>query len=260
MIYHQRNRKNKKTWYKYLILIIIVLLLIFFLGSPIRSSINFLIPSITSFSQTIFSPFHNVTAYFNSKQSLSNEKKDLEKKLEEIEIELLNYNLLKKENQELKSKLNRYDISDLDNLTLAEVLIYQLPAEFDTLTIDLGSDTVKTGLEVFSSDIYLGEVSETYKKTSVVRVISTPSMETKVKIGDKFEGQAVGQGGGDLVLEVPKDLQIAVGEVVVLAESGKVIGAIQSIEVSPVSTFKKVFFSFPFNLSEIDFVEVDLDS
>lgn len=166
--------------------------------------------------------------------------------------------LLAEENAELKNILGRENPKE--HMTVAAVVARPPQSPYDTLVIDGGTqagfsvgDTV-----VADGSIALGTISAVSSDTAKADLYSMPGGTMTVMLGPKnISTQASGRGGGNFIALVPRDAEVAKGDVVIFPGlSAKVLGEVSATIMRSSDTFKSVYFRIPVNISELRWVEV----
>lgn len=147
-----------------------------------------------------------------------------------------------------------------DDLVLAAVLKHPPFVPFDELIIDIGSmNGVIEGARVYAvGNILIGRVAQVLDETSKVVLYSSPEEKTDVIIGaSKVSGVAVGRGGGQYEVSLPRDTVISIGDVVSAPSiDHEIVGIVSAIIKDPAEAFQKVIFIPPINISESRWVFV----
>jgi cell shape-determining protein MreC len=193
-----------------------------------------------------------------TKKSVLNENINLLNKIKEQDLRMMDYDILKKENEDLKNILNRKPVDV--SFVLGYVLSKPNQSPYDTLIIDVGSlSGVKEGDRVFADGIIpIGYVSYVYKDSSLVSLYTGP--------GEKIEGMIDGsntsvilngRGGGNFEVSLPMDLETQKGTLVTMPHSSNQIVAIIGDTISkPTDPLKKVLLSSPVNMQGLRYVQV----
>lgn len=255
MIYQKRNNKSKL---KQNILIFFIFIIAIFSISKIEIFQNITRSFVFPFVKVgagMSGPFSGGGNIFNSKEDLLFKIKQLEDELEKTKISFLKTQVLEFENRELR-KLNEDSLSE-DPL-LAKVVTRPPFSPYDTLNVDKGfSDGLSENNKVMFGDLYVGYLAELSESSAIVRLISSPHIETPVRIRGEFDAVAIGRGGGRITIELPKDSEVENGDVVVLQDSGNhIVGVISNIVFDEIDSFKTLYVSLPVSLSSISFVEI----
>jgi len=248
MIYHRRNKKkiNRK-----IITIVVVLLVLFFFGSNIKNIVQWSSVPVINIKNGIVYPFKTSIEYFKFKNVLINENEELKNKNKRLEIENLTVESLKGENKSLKEIIGY--VEEVDDFNIVKVLNYPPFSPYDTFLIQTDKEKTFVADKVYYSGVIIGEIEEVYKNTSVVRLYSSPDKKIAVKINEQ-QTEAVGIGGGGFIISLPKDLDINNEDVVFVGDFP--IGKVDGIESDIAGAFQNIYFRYPFNINQIDFVEI----
>jgi len=194
----------------------------------------------------------------SSKKRLIEENRKLRGDLALFSALYIEYDVLKNENEELRSLLGRRE--EKEDSVAASILIRPRKSPYDTLIIDVGKDNdISAGSIIVSSEkTLLGEISEVYERSSKVVLYSHPGVMTQVFIGEEnIMGEAIGKGGGNYEVELPRDVPIEEGAYVRVPEKGGgILGIIEKVKSTPQDPSKKILFKAPVNIQEIQWVTV----
>lgn len=261
MSFHQRNKifsfkdNNKNILFPIIAVIFFIIVfslpwsrnLLFSMGSPLWAIKN-----------TVSSFFSDNIEIFNSKSGLLKENGLLKEQVLAKSKEQILFNILKKENEDFKNILNRN--KNNQKLLLTAILVKPFLSAYDTLIIDTGSiNGITPGDKVLADgNIFIGYVSEIYDTTSKVVLYSSPGEKVKVLIGnDNIEKEAVGLGGGNFKVEIPREIDIKEGDSVIIPSvSTNVFGIVEKIEFKESDSFQNIIFKNPVNIFELKWVEV----
>lgn len=198
-----------------------------------------------------------VSAVSLSKQELLQRNQALEEQLQSMQLAVLDRNLLREENRELKEMLRRVDEEEV---VLARVLTKPNRSVYDTLIIDAGTEHgVVVGDHVLAGDrVVIGEVARVFGKSAVVSLFSSPGQQFDVEVGTTgISETAEGRGGGNFAVNVPRDVAVTVGDTIVAPGiSDEIFGTVEELYVEPASSFKTILFKSPVNIFELRFVGV----
>lgn len=209
-------------------------------------------------SSLISSPFGKITNYFSFKNTLIREKLVLEEELRALRLRDIDRELLFKENEELRKQLGRNPSPDL---VISRVLSKPPKSPYDTLVIDVGSlHNVTVGNNVYLGEsIIVGKIKEVTEETSVVELFSNGDLKQEailLRTGVSFT--LVGRGGANFQIEVPKDTDIALGDVFGYPGfSSNVLGNVYHIDDSSKGSFKTVYLKVPGNIFQTQWVFVE---
>lgn len=248
MTYHRRN-KNKTN--RRVVIIIIVLAALFLFSSTIKGIVHWTSGPILKAREVVIYPFESVINQLKFKQFLIDENEGLKKENRRLEIENLTVESLKEENQSLKEIVNY--VENTEDYITTKVLNRPPFSPYDTFIIDKGDAEIYGGDEVYYLGTLIGRITEEYVDTAVVKLNSSPNASNFVVVSDQsFE--AIGIGGGGFVMQLPKDFSISKGDVIFTNQ--KPVGKVDSIETDETGAFQKIYFRYPFNINNIDFVEI----
>ncbi|MFA5934875.1 MAG: rod shape-determining protein MreC [Candidatus Paceibacterota bacterium] len=194
----------------------------------------------------------------SSKKSLIKENEVLKEQISKGEKDRIIFDLVKKENEELKDILNRK--SNKNNYVLGSVLIKPFLSPYDTLIIDVGSsDGIKIGSKVLADgNSFIGYVSEVYSNTSKVVLYSSYGEKIPVLIGqNNIEKEALGIGAGNFKVEMPRESDVKEGDTIIIPSvSSNIFGVVEKVQFKATDSFQNVLFKSPVNISELKWVEV----
>lgn len=255
-----RKIKQKK---KYTLTFIVVVIFLFFLakfGAPdfTKKLFSNTFGRLPIFTSQVGEVMENGSERLLSKKHILSENEKLRGQIDAISIDLVDYEVLKNENNRLREIIGTF--SNISDYSVAKVVSRPPVSLYDTLLVDLGeSDGIVSGQKVyFLNRIFLGEVMEVYKDTSLVKLISNPEDETKgILIPSNTEITLVGRGGGSFEANIPRDLVVSPGTVVISSDRENHIIAIALNNISdPRDPVNTVLFRSPVNFNNIDFVAI----
>ncbi len=250
--YNEKNRKRKLTIISVVVIFLILIFstafgrsILFYLGSPIWKARN----DTVSF-------FSGKSELLKSKLSLIEENNKLKKEISDGSREKALNDIIRKENDDLKSLFGR---DNPKKEILAAVLEKPFLSPYDTLVIDIGdSHGIAVGDKVKSADTYIGYISDVYDNTSKVILYSSYGQKVKVLIGkNNIEKEALGYGGGNFRVEVPRETDIKEGDPIVIPSiSPNIFAVVEKIEFKENDALENVLFKNNVNASEINWVLV----
>ncbi len=206
----------------------------------------------------VSNPFSGITNYFSFKDDLINRNNFLEEEIAILKVKELDYDLLLKENQDLKNELGH---SIGNDRILSGVLSKPPRVPYDTLVIDSGSiHGISQGRKVYlGENIIIGVVTNITSRTSLVSLFSSGGNTQEAILGRTGASFTLkGKGGGNFELEVPKDADILWGDVFSHPGiSGGVIASVYYIDTNSQSSFKTVYLRIPSNVFSSKYVFVE---
>ena len=277
------DKKQKESKFFKIILIIVILVVLFFFRTKILNGLSFV-------SHAVFRPvlilgnkvgesFSNASSFLYSKKSLLLENETLKSQILESEADRANYISVVDENSKLKEILGRKK-SDV-NMILGTILSKPVQSIYGTFIIDAGTDQgIAQGQRVFAfGNVPIGRIAEVYANSSKVVLFSNPGEKTeaivslvsadsqinssedyaiKRQAGRDAYLEAVGRGGGNFEMILPRDFVLQVGDEVVLPGTHPyVLATVQSTISDPRDSFQKALLASPINIQELKFVEVE---
>lgn len=262
MIHQFRDKKQinqRKKIIKIIIIFIIFLILAF---SGIMKSFshlfNFIGKPAWEVKKTTSEDVNNLSYLTRTKSSLLKENEQLIQENSDLKILMVDYQILKDENEKLKELLGNINVKS--DFILAGILVKPNQSPYDTLIIDVGQNNgVSVGSKVYVGGIVpVGEIKETYSKTSLVELYSNPNKITNGVIeGSNINIELIGRGGGNFEILVPIDLVIYNGTTITLPGIKSEIIAIAEEEISePTDPIKKIILRSPINIQNQKWVEV----
>ncbi len=240
-----------------LVIISSVLLFLFFLFA-----FSSRVPS--SFLSNIGEPFWKVSqsarnflstnsGFFKSKRAIVDENDSLRKELLELSIASLERDLLKIENEELKSIQNGLQEP-------ARVLSSPVHAFYDLFIIELSSDSrANVGDLVFAKEVVLlGKIFDKEGNIARVKLFSSPGMETPMRlVSSGTELTLSGRGGGNFFVTVPSSIPIKDGDLFSFPSfATNVVSKVGSVVQAQADSFNNVLSSYPINIFEISWVGI----
>lgn len=192
---------------------------------------------------------------------LVEENDRLRSTIESNETLSLQNRMLSDENKVLHSLLGR---SRFSSLVLAPVLRTPPGTFYDTLLVDVGKETgIQPGNRVVvNGNIVIGTLSEINGRVGMVVLFSTPGIETEVFLGTSTAHiSARGQGGGNFIAEVPRELEVHEGDLITLPGYPTLLfSTIEKIESNPSDPFQSIFFQNIVNVNKLSFVQIVTDN
>lgn len=249
----RKKNAKKKVFAVILVLFIAIIILA---STPARNILFFVAEPIWKVKNLIADS--SFFEYFRTKQGLIDERVAIERKLFMVGDLLALNETLKKENETLKSLLGRQDTKL--KTVLASILAKPPQLPYDSLLIDIGENQqIKVGDQVVANtNIYIGEVSEVLSHSAKVSLYSTPGRKLSVVLGaSAVTAEAVGIGGGNFNILLPREVEVKEGDVIVIpAITSNVFGIVEKVDFQDKDSAQKVLFKSPVNISELSFVEV----
>lgn len=201
------------------------------------------------------------SAFINSQKDLTQKIIDLETELAGLEASLAGYQVILNENISYQEILNRKDPGD--ELVLANILAKPIQNPYDTLLLDSGfNQGIEVGdMVLVSGNIPVGRIDLVSSSSSRAVLFSAPEEKTEVVISThNIFLEAVGRGRGNFELIMPRDIELANGEPVMLPGSGnRVVGLVAGKISDPRDAFNKILLTTPVNVEMLKFVQVKIN-
>jgi rod shape-determining protein MreC len=197
-----------------------------------------------------------------SKRTLIEENKALEQKMIVFEAIQAKEQALQKENESLRALMGK--ASTTPTSILAQILSKPGYSPYDTLIIDAGQkDGVIVGdIVLVDNTLVIGEVVAVTQHTANVLLYSTPEHKTDVFLGSQYiQATAVGKGGGNFEIRVPRNTEIIQGDEVRLAKFPDIVfGSITEVNGTAADTFERVLFRSLIDIAHVRFVTIQKQS
>lgn len=211
-----------------------------------------------SISGTIVKPISIFKDFFVLKSSIISENLSLRDEIMSLRLREIDYNVISKENEDLKSELGRVS----NNTTILSNVLSKPPNSlYDTFIIDVGSlHGIMLGNKVYLSNrIIIGTIASVTSYTSIVKLFSSSGEKqetTLSRTGASFE--IIGKGGANFQVEVPKDTDIVFGDSFIYSGiSSSIIGNVYYIDTNSQSSFKTIYLRTPGNVFSTNHVFVE---
>ena len=193
-----------------------------------------------------------------TKASVYRENELLKKENIDLRVSMIDYQVLKKENDDLKELMGRPPFQK--SFLLANILTKPNRSLYDTIIIDVGSNMgILEGEKIFAGgNVPIGQISKVYSDSSLVMLYSNPGQKTEAMIdGSNASVELVGRGGGNFEMTIPNDLISDNGTAVVLPGSSiEVVALIKGVISKPTDPVKKVILRSPLNIQNLKWVQI----
>jgi cell shape-determining protein MreC len=194
-----------------------------------------------------------------SKQALVEENERLRQEIAGLKLLDVTAQVVQQENETLREVCLRNDTVER---IAGAVITRPDRSAYDTFVVDIGwQHGVKQSSRVFSNgNILIGDIAEVYAKTALVQLYSTPGVVTSVVVGEKATpAEAVGRGGGNFEITLPRGIEIAEGDSVSAPSlGGGALGVVGEVILNPTDSFQTVLLRGPINIQSLRIVTVEL--
>lgn len=238
---YRHNRKPSSRRVTILAGCVITLFILIFFFSPIASFVHGIArpvfgvgTALSRASASVFSSFFLGDAGVRI-AALERENENLRRTVENMQGE----------NNRYATMLDRYGENATGNgVIIAGVLVAPPRSLYDTLVINRGKESgIAVGSQVYTAhDSFVGTVVAVSPYTALVELVSSPGYVAEALIGkEQIRTQVFGRGSGNLIAVLPRDIDIAEGDVVVVPGLGGVrIGEVGVIETEQNDPFQQV--------------------
>ncbi len=245
-----------------IIIILALFLLISFSGilTFFVKAINYIGQPIWQEKKTVTNNINNLSYLTRTRESLFKENQKILKENSSLKISMINYQLLKNQNDKLKELLGR--ISNARTSVLSNILMKPDNSPYDTMIIGVGENKgIKENSKVYvGGNIPVGVINKVYLKTSLVKLYSNPGTITDAVINVNnlsVNVKLVGRGSGNFEMSVPIGLVISKGTMVTLRNLNEEVVAIVEEKISDTSDpEEKIILRAPINIQNESLVEV----
>ncbi len=246
-----------------MIIILGIFLLISFSGilTFFVKAINYIGQPIWQEKEVFINGSNNLSYLTRTRESLSKENKKLSKENSNLKISMIDYQLLKNQNDKLKELLGRVPV--VHTSILSSILMKPNNSPYDTMIIDIGkNEGIKENSKVYiDGNVPIGIINKVYPRTSLVELYSNPGKVTKAVVSvnnSNINVQLIGRGGGNFEMSVPIGLIIPKGTMVTLRSLNGGVIAIVEEKISDTSDpEEKIILRAPVNIQSEKLVEVN---
>lgn len=259
MSYRQDRRKIRGVIFKIVIILILLFLISQIFGfSKISNFFKGIYTPIWQTERAFSGEFLKIT--FTSKKDLLEQNEVLKSKLEEEKLRNNKIDILEEENKQLKEIFLRSDYDD--DVILGTILSKAPNSPYGTLVIDIGrNEGVGVDNRVLAmGDTMIGEILSVSENNSNVILLTAPGNIFQVVIEDTGRYfNARGRGNGNFEIEVPRDLEIELGDIAYYPSiETHQVGVVKKIIFDPRDSFKTIILNSPINLNELKWIEVKI--
>lgn len=259
---HDKERTVKRK--RIFVLLGSLALILLLLRSPaehyLASMFHFVLHPLYVSKNALTDGLSSYAYLLHTKEGLVEENRRLKDALDAVVVEAYAEKTLRAENDYLKSVLQRHPDR---SFILARVLASPGATPYDTLLIDIGSDAgLFSGVRVFADgDFVLGEVTQVFRQSAIVTLYSSSGNELSVQFGaTATPATAYGVGGGNFRIILPKGVPVEVGDTIEIPELAPTFaGVVEAIEKPENSSLQDIFFRWPFNISSLRYVYIEME-
>lgn len=195
------------------------------------------------------------SGFFKSKVALARDNKALRTERDSLLTMQFQNDVLRAENASLRAFLQAHEMRPTGKI--AAVLSRPSVSPYSTFVIGMGTaDDVRVDDWVLAAPgLVLGSVQEVGEHTALASLYSAPDYTRDVLVRDALLPY-VGRGSGNGIVRAPRDLNVQVGDMVYVPESGLALGVVGHVSAKPEDAYHEVLIAPPTNLPALRFVEV----
>lgn len=234
---------------------------------PIENTISTVFLSVIQKPVSKVDTFITHKSYlFANKQKLLDYMKELEQKLEQNTIDIIQLSELERENNLLREQLNYFE-KNIHEHVGTEVIGRTVDPLGTTILINKGEDTAITvgNPAIIQNGILIGKVISVMPHTSIVRLINDNNSKLGATILNNDRSIGLVEGGYGLGVHmnfIPQNEIVTPGDTIVtsgLSEGmprGLLIGTVELVEKQPHEPFQQAVIHPLADMSDIDMVSI----
>src|SRR3989344_6456103 len=254
---HDNEKKIRRRKILGVFLVLALFILVF--RTPVEEQlagvVHFIARPLFSAANSVTDSLASTRAYFSSKRSLRDENTRLQDALDMVTAESYSREVLRSENEALKSVLGRHATR---SLLLARVLASPGRAPYDTLIIDTGESLgVAVGTPVLvDGDFAVGEITQVFGESAVVTLYSSSGNELPVTVGSSSTPTiAYGVGGGNFRIVLTRGIPVTVGDMIEIPTLAPLYaGVVDAVNKQGSGSLQEIYFKWPMNVHTLRFV------
>lgn len=205
-----------------------------------------------------------VRRFFSSRTEIINENERLRKALARFKAVDLERQRLTLDNEALRGFLNHVVSPSSETVTAARILTRPTQSPLTVIVADVGTETTRRppqagDLVIGAGVAAIGEVMAVYSRTVKIELYSGWGKKLEVLLGpERVPAEALGRGGGNFSISLPRDLAAVVGDpvMVIRGETEYLLGEVKMVNRDPASAFQEILFRSPVNLELLSWVEI----
>ncbi len=206
---------------------------------------------------------------FATKEELEAAYQDMERRFKEVEVDMVQFELIKKENQQLREQLHFFRTTPYQHVgaVVSRVVGKDIDPMSNTVVVNRGAkDGVAVGNPVIvANGVLVGKIARTEEDISVVRLINDNQSKVAATVMNKEQSIGLVEGGFGISVRlnfIPQNETVQVGDSIVTSgledeiPRGLLIGRVESVEKEAYQPFQKAVLSPAANLEKIQDVSI----
>ncbi len=257
MQFLNKKKKSHTKWIVFLVLLICIILVGFF-SQGVRSFFVRITHPVVQTATVASEVAASAKTLPLSKNKLMQEVGVLKQENERLAGLLVD---LQKEKSETVMWSTLFPAKSVVDFVRASIISKPNQSPYDTFLLDAGqTNGVLAGAYIAVNEIsLLGTIDTAEANTSTGILFSSPNTKTNARLErSNYDVLLVGRGGGNMIVEVPKEIDTALGDRVLYpAHQNAIIGVIRDITFDDRNANKKLFITLPTNILTLDHVYIE---
>ena len=248
------RRDGRRRLFLATVFVLVVIALDMISGGALRATARSLSARVWSASAYVRGAVFG-SGFFSSRASLAAENTTLRATLAQYQEKAAGYQVLKQENDALRSMLH---LAQSERGITAPVVSSVIASPYGTFLVGAGTaDSVAAGsLVVTEGGFVVGTVSEVAGRTSVVSGLFAGDSTVNVLVGGA-PAEAVGRGGGNARISISRDVSVREGDPVTAPSlGGRAVGTVGKVVSDPSNASQTIYVILPVNLASLTYVYV----
>ncbi|MDP2649090.1 MAG: rod shape-determining protein MreC [bacterium] len=251
--YYRAPKRGRRRIVAATALIILILIADVVSGGYVRGQVRLIASAVSGWGSALIRGIAS-TGFLQSSASLKAENRALQAQVARLSERVASAEATKQENDVLR-ELARLAI-ETRGIT-APIISSVGASPYGTFLIGTGgSDIVSGDMVLTEGGFVVGIVSDVHDSTALVSEIFSPGNSIDASLGGAYV-RVEGRGGGNAHADVPRDLPVGVGDIVVAPGFGqRPIGIVGAVASTSASASQDVYLHLPSALSALSFVYV----
>lgn len=261
-IVRRKDDERRRLMVALVVIGVVVFLLVF--NNSVRAGLNKIVISVTRplwvMENNTLVLGGDLFKFFRSHKGLVEENRQLKEEIFRLNSEVLTKNLIQTEYDRLLALTGQ--IPPSAKPVLGRVVLKPNRTPYDLVVVEVvevGGRQIKIGdVARLTSDVTLGKVVGVSGRTATIELFSSPGLATAVLVGEnRLQATTTGRGAGNMILELPRGLDIASGDKVLLPTGGvQLVGMVGEVISDQTEPAQKLLVSLPINLFNLSWVYI----